>query len=1104
MNTRFLVSALLLGSLSMAHAEDGRLLRFPTTNGSEVVFSYAGDLYKAPINGGEAVRLTSHVGYEMFARFSPDGKTLAFTGEYDGNREVYSISVDGGEPVRLTYTATNGRDDLGDRMGPNNIVMGWNPDGKSIIFRNRTSDSFAANLWTVPAEGGMGERVPLPEGGFCCYSPDGKLLAYNRTFREFRTWKHYRGGQADDIWIWDPKAKTVKNVTNHEAQDIMPMWIGDEIFFISDRDHTMNLFVYNTKTQKTEKLTNYTDYDVKFPSTNGKLIVYEQGGYIFRFDPATRQSVKIDIQMNAEGNYARTEHKDVSKNVTAFSISEKGNRVAVTARGEVFNVPVYEGVTKNLTRTPGANERGGSISPDGKYIAYISDKTGETEVYLLTLETNEVKQLTRNSDTYIRSLFWSPDSKTLIYTDRKNRMVSLGIPGGASKLLMQSPESEFRSVAFSPDSKWITYTRPAKNTMSVVYVYNLQTGKEIAVTEKWYDSSSPIFSSDGKYLIYSASRDFSPTYGQLEWNYTYGNLSALYVTMLAKDTPSPQLPNDGETKSTARRGGQAGPGGMGPGGEVEFADAVDQHRPSQGGSRSSRGSGEEASEKAAGDVNVVIDEEGIFSRVVKLTRGMGRPVYSDGKKVWYAGRGTNVVDMRTLEDENIASAQMAVVGKRAAFFDRRGSKLYVLDNIPSGKVKLDNAVDLSNLYADVDYKQEWAQIFDEAWRAFRDGFYLENMHGYDWKAIRDRYAVLVPYAKTRLDLNYIIGEMIGELTVGHCYVTPGEYAKPERIDMGLLGAQITRESNGYYRIGHIYQGAPYSKTLRSPLTEQGMNIKEGEYITAVDGISVKTTNNIYSLLVGKAEVLTELTINSKAAEGGRKVVVRPIRDEYPLTHFEWVQKNIAYVDKASNGKIGYVYIPDMSQEGLNEFARYFYAQLDKEALIVDDRANGGGNVSPMILERLLREPYRLTMRRGSSIIGTIPDATLVGPKVCLVNKYSASDGDLFPWSFKATKAGKVIGTRTWGGIVGISGSLPYLDGTDIRVPFFTNYDYATGEWIVENHGVDPDIVIDNDPILEEQGIDQQLDKAIEVLLEELKTRKPVPPVPAPRNFAEKY
>ena len=1086
----------------MAHAEDGRLLRFPTTNGSEVVFSYAGDLYKAPINGGEAVRLTSHIGYEMFARFSPDGKTIAFTGEYDGNREVYTLPLAGGEPVRLTYTSTNGRDDLGDRMGPNNIVMGWNPDGKTIIYRNRTGEGFEGNLWTVPAEGGMSEKVALPEGGFCCYSPDGKKLAYNRTMREFRTWKYYRGGQADDIWIYDPQAKTVNKITDNEAQDIMPMWIGDEIYFISDRDRIMNLFVYNTKTQKTEKVTNFTDYDIKFPSTNGKLIVFEQGGYIFRFDPTSRQAVKIDIQMNAEANYARTEHKNLEKDVTAFSLSDEGNRVAVTARGEVFNVPVYEGVTKNLTRSAGANDRGASFSPDGKYIAYISDKTGETEVYLQTVETNEVAQLTKNNDTYIRSLFWSPDSKILLYTDRKNRLVSLSIPSGSKKVLMECKESEFRSVAFSPDSKWIAYTKPAANTMSVIYAYNLQSGKEIQITEKWYNSNSPIFSADGKYLVYSADRDFNPTYGRLEWNYTYGNLSAMYVTMLSKDTESPQLPSDGEHKAGKKRGG--GPADMmGPGPfEVEFADM--QHRPEGRPQGGPRGGKPEASQKNDEPVNVTIDEEGIFDRVVKLaqTQGMGRPIYCDGKKVWYSGRGTNVIDMRTLEDENIANAQMSVFGKRAAFFDRRGAKLYVMDNIPQGKVKLEDAVDLSHMVTDVDYKQEWAQLFDEAWRAFRDGFYLENMHGYDWKAIKEKYAALVPYAKTRLDLNYIIGEMIGELTVGHCYVTPGDYAKPERIDMGLLGAEITRESNGYYRIGHIYKGAPYSKTLRSPLTEQGMNIKEGDYITAIDGISVKTTNNIYSLLVGKAGVLTELTINTNAADGGRKVVVKPISDEYPLTHYEWVQKNISYVEEKSGGKIGYVYIPDMSQEGLNEFARYFYAQLDKEALIVDDRANGGGNVSPMILERLLREPYRLTMRRGSSIIGTIPDATLVGPKVCLINKYSASDGDLFPWSFKATNAGKLIGKRTWGGIVGISGSLPYIDGTDIRVPFFTNYDYKTGQWIVENHGVDPDIEIDNDPLMEEAGIDQQLDKAIEVLLEEIKTRKPIPGVPAPRNFAK--
>lgn len=1047
---------LVANQFAVAMADEGRLLRFPTTNGNDVVFSYAGDLYKAPLAGGQAIRLTSHVGYEMFARFSPDGKTIAFTGEYDGNREVYSLPVSGGVPTRLTYTATNGRDDLGDRMGPNNIVMGWNPDGKSIIYRNRAGEGFEGMLWTISAQGGMSQRVPLPEGGFCCYSPDGKQLAYNRTMREFRTWKYYRGGQADDIWVYDPKAKTVVNITQNEAQDIMPMWIGDEIFFISDRDHTMNLFVYNTRTQKTDKVTQFTDYDIKFPSTNGKLIVFEQAGYIYRFDPATRKAEKINIQMSDEGLYARAERMNVSSHVSAFSIPAEGGRVAVTARGEVFDVPVKAGVTKNITRTPGAQERGASFSPDGQYIAYISDRTGETEVYLQSTESGEVKQLTQKNDTYIRSLIWSPDSKTLLYTDRKNRIVSLAIPSGKKSVVMQSPTAEFYGVSFSPDSRWITYTKPAPNEMNIVYVYNLETKKEIAVTEKWYTSGSPIFSQDGKYLVYTANRDFNPTYGQLEWNHTYNDMSAIYVTMLSAKTPSPMLPSDGEVKAA----------------EADTSKAV------------------------------VVDEEGLFSRVVKLAHVQGRPIYCDGKKVWYTGRGTSIIDMKTQKDENICERSMQVFGgKRAAFYDYRGNKLTILDKVPEGKVNLDGNVDLSQLVADIDYHQEWNQIFNEAWRAFRDGFYLENMHGFDWKAIHDKYQVLVPYANTRLDLNYLIGEMIGELTCGHCYVSPGSYPRPERIDMGLLGAELTREGE-YYRIGHIYQGAPYSASLRSPLTEPGIDIKEGDYITAIDGISVSTTQNIYSLLVGKAGVLTELTVNDKAQKGGRRVVVKPIADEYPLMHYEWVQKNIAYVEKASNGRIGYVYIPDMSPEGLNEFARYFYPQLDKEALIVDDRANGGGNVSPMILERLLRQPYRLTMRRGSDHVGTIPDATLVGPKVCLVNKYSASDGDLFPWSFKATGAGKVIGTRTWGGIVGISGSLPYMDGTDIRVPFFTNYDYKTGQWIVENHGVDPDIVIDNDPLKEEAGIDQQLDKAIEVLLDELKNRKPLPPIPAPRNFAK--
>lgn len=1063
-----LFTGMLLLTAMGATAQEARLLRFPTTNGQEVVFTYAGDLYKAPISGGQAVRLTSHIGTEAFAKFSPDGKTLAFSAQYDGNTEVYTMPSNGGEPQRLTYTATNSRDDLGDRMGPNNMVMGWNPDGNSIIYRNRISTGFDGNLWTISTKGGMSQKVNLPEGGFCCYSPNGKQLAYNRTMREFRTWKYYRGGQADDIWVYDPQAKIVKNVTNNDAQDIMPMWIGDEIYYISDRDHTMNIFVYNTKTQQTEKVTNFTDYDVKFPSTNGKMIVFEKGGYLYSLNPVGRQVKQINIQLNAEGVYARTQKMDLSKNITAFSLNNDASRMAITARGEVFTVPVAKGVTRNITRTPGSNDRGAVYSPDGKYVAYIGDQTGETEVYLYTVESGETTQLTKKNDTYIRSLQWTPDSKTLLYTDRKNRLVSLDPVAKSKKVLLTSDKGEYRISDISADSKWLVYTRPAENQMSVVIAYNLQSGKEIAITEKWYNAGSPKFSTDGKYLIFTADRDFNPTYGSLEWNHTYNNLSGIYMTMLAKDTPSPLLPTDGE-KTGKRKPGK-----------------------------------DDAKEGDAG-VNVTIDAEGIFDRQVKLRVG-GWPIYCDGKKLWFSAQGgTKVLSFDTMEEDNIASASMSVQNGKAIFMEggrRGGGKVYVMDNIPSGKANLSKAIDLSDMEADIDYKQEWAQIFNEAWRAFRDGFYLENMHGVDWEAVKAKYEVMVPFAKTRLDLNYLIGEMIGELTCGHCYVNPGKYAQAEKIDMGLLGAEISRDKSGYYKIEHILKGAPYSKTLRSPLTEPGMNINEGDYITAIDGISVTTTENIYSMLINKADRLTELTINTKAAAGGRKVVVKPISDEYPLYHYEWVQKNIEYVNKKSNGKIGYVYIPDMGPEGLNEFARYFYAQLDKEALIVDDRANGGGNVSPMILERLLREPYRLTMRRGSSLIGTIPDATLVGPKVCLVNKYSASDGDLFPWSFKATKAGKVIGTRTWGGIVGISGSLPYMDGTDIRVPFFTNYDYKTGQWIVENHGVDPDIIIDNDPIKEAAGIDQQLDKAIEVLLEEIKTRKPIPGVPAPRNFSK--
>lgn len=1077
MNKKLILSIFVLAGapVLLSAAGEARLLRFPATNGKEIVFSYAGDLYKVPAAGGEAQRLTSHVGYEMFPRFSPDGKTIAFTGQYDGNTEVYTMPATGGEPLRVTYTATNSRDDLGDRMGPNNIVMTWTPDGQRIVYRNRISDGFSGKLFTVDKEGGLSEAIPLPEGGFCSYSPDGKQLAYNRVMREFRTWKYYKGGMADDIWVYNPNSKTVENITNNVAQDIFPMWIGDEIFFLSDRDRIMNIFVYNTKTKQTAKVTDFTEYDVKFPSASGNTIVFENGGYIYKMDAATRKAEKVNITLASDNIYARTDLKDGANYVTAASLSPDGARMVVTSRGEVFNLPVEKGVTKNITRSPGAHDRDAQWSPDGTQIAYISDATGETELYLQNAAGGEPMQLTHKNDTYIRGFKWSPDSKKIVYMDRKNRVNLLDVASGKVSLLLQDPMGVPGGVTFSPDSEWLTYTRMGKNEINVVYVYNIAEKKEYPVTDKWYNSSSPVFSADGKYLIFSSARDFNPTYGSLEWNHVYNNMYGVYIALLSKDTSSPFMQKDAEV-------------------------AASNATPKSGDKKP-------ADKKEVADASLVkFDPDGITDRIVRLPLSPSYygNFYSDGNKVYYWGRGgTKMYDLASQKEESIADgASMDVTydGKKALFF--KGRQIYVT-NLPSGKTELTTPVNLSNMKITVDYPKEWAQIFDEAWRAYRDGFYQESMHGVDWKAIKEKYAVLLPYVKTRLDLNYIIGEMIGELNCGHAYVNPGETEQPKRINTGLLGAEITRDKSGFFRLEKIFPGASWSKELRSPLTEPGVDVKVGEYIVAIDGVPTNTVKDMYSLLVGKAEIPTEISLNAKPQlSGARKVVVSPLANEYPLIHYNWVQDNIKKVDQASNGRIGYIYIPDMGPEGLNEFARYFYPQLDKEGLIIDDRANGGGNVSPMILERLSREPYRLTMGRGTSHVGTVPDAVQVGPKVCLINKYSASDGDLFPWGFRALGLGKLIGTRTWGGIVGISGSLPYMDGTDIRVPFFTSYDPKTGQWIIENHGVAPDILIDNDPVKEWNGEDQQLNRAIEEVMKQLQDRKPLAPVPAPRDFSK--
>jgi len=1067
---KLIITLLLLCPYLLQAEGEARLLRFPTTNGKDLVFTCAGDLYTVSLNGGVARKLTSHIGFEMFAHFSPDGKTIAFTGQYDGNTEVFVMPAEGGTPQRLTYTATLNRDDVSDRMGPNNIVMTWTPDGKSIIYRSRKqSFGFRGHLFKVSVNGGLSEQLPLPEGGFCSFSPDGKQLAYNRVFREFRTWKYYEGGMADDIWLRDLNSDKTINITNNKAQDIIPMWIGEEIFFISDRDRTMNLFVYNVKTQQTEKVTDFKDFDIKFPTAFGENIVFENGGYIYRFNAKTRNTEKVNIQLADDFNYARSEWKDASKNVSSVALSPNGERLAITARGDVYNVPSKEGVTRCLTASSGVHERGAEWSPDGKYIAYISDKTGETELYMQVADGTDVVQLTSQNDTYITGFIFSPDSKKIAYTDRKNRLRYVDLDSKAVTDVARNSRGNFWGFSWSPDSKWLTYTLTASNNMGVVYLYNLADKQQSAVTDKWYDSNRPLFSADGKYLFFTSARDFNPTYGHNEWNFVYTDMSRIYMVILSKNTTSPLAETDDVVTSDTPK----------PAAAEEKKD----------------------DKKAAVATDVKIDIDGIGGRIVGLPVSPGNysVAYANNDKVYYNTRGqAKFFDLKTKKETEVADASFAAFspnGKKAVL--RKIGSLYVVD-APTAKVTLEKAVDLSNVKTFVNYREEWRQIFEESWRAMRDGFYVPNMHGVDWQAMLNKYAVLLPYVNHRADLTYIIGEMIGELNCGHAYVNSGEMPRPERIKTGLLGAELSRDASGYFRIDSILPGANWSKDLVSPLTEVGVNAQKGDYILAIDGRSTQEVNDIYSLLVGKADKRVEIMINNKPNKGGaRRVIIKPIADESSLYYYAWVQNNIRKVEKATKGRVGYIHVPDMGVNGLNEFAKYFYSQLDKEALIIDDRSNGGGNVSPMLLERLARVPYRATMWRNSDTIGTVPAQTLVGPKVTLIDKYSMSDGDLFPHGFRELGLGKLIGTRSWGGIVGISGSLPYIDGADLRVPFFTSYSVDEGKWLIEGYGVDPDIVVDNDPAKEWKGEDEQLNRAIEEILKELATRKPIPPIPAP-------
>jgi len=707
---------------------------------------------------------------------------------------------------------------------------------------------------------------------------------------------------------------------------------------------------------------------------------------------------------------------------------------------------------------------------DGKYIAYLSDNSGEYEIYIIKQDgSEEAIQLTKNAKTYKYNLKWSPDGKKILWNDKKLRLRFVDIDSKKITDVAQSKIWEYNSFNWSPDSKWIAYANPEKNSMSVICLYSLEKSESYEITKGWYSSYAPEFSENGKYLFYVSDRDFNPIYSSTEWNHAFSEMSRIYLITLQKKTKSPFAPENDEVS-------------------IKEEENTDEKK---------------KTEKEEKDENIIIDIDGIKDRVVNLPVKTARywGLKSIGDKLFYNYAADNKYGIKVFDLDKEKETDLGFMGGFEISADGKkmlvgkGNK-YAIINLPSSKIKPADYLDLTEMKVLVNKKEEWQQIYNESWRQMRDFFYVENMHGLNWKEMHDKYEVLLPYVNNRNDLNYIIGELIGELNVGHAYVNGGDKPSPERIKLGLLGAKISRDKSGYYRIDKILKGENFRKNLRSPLTEVGVNAKEGEYIIAINGESVKGMNDIYMALIDKAGKEVELSLSESASsKDTHNEIITPISDESGLYYYNWVQENIKKVNEATNGEVGYIHIPDMGPGGLKEFVKYFYPQLNKKALIIDDRGNGGGNVSPMIIERLKREVTRANMSRNSEIPGQTPRQMMLGPKVLLINQYSASDGDLFPYSFKKHGLGKVIGVRTWGGVVGIRGSLPFIDGADLRKPEFASYSSEESKWIIEGHGVEPDMVVENDPAREYMGIDDQLNKAIEVIKEELKSYKDLPQIP---------
>ena len=1110
-----LMSVLLLTAAApmTAHAA---LPRFPQPYGDRIVFVADGNVWSVPKTGGTAERLTSAPGQDMFPRVSPDGRWIAYTEATRAGTDIWVIPATGGAARRLTYYPTT-EAGTGGRHGPDNMVVTWTPDSKFVVYLTKRDqwNSWIQNMYKVPVDGGAPSPMPIDSAvGLATFGPDGHTIAYNRIFRNFRTWKRYNGGLAQQVFTYDFDTKALNQITNWSGTNTSPMWYGRKIYYLSDQDshRRANIWVYDQDTKQSREITHFTDYDIDFPALGGDAIAFQDGGKLYRIDLPSEQLSEVPISV-PDDNLRTRQHVDAVKDELRdsdpagqvdYALAPNGKRTLFSARGDIFSVPSEYGATRDLTGTQGIDEDHPAWSPDGRTIAYTTDVGGGQQIAIRPAEGGPEKVLTAFKEGYFYGPMFSPDGKTLAFSDGSHKLWIVRTDGGAPREVVQDKNSEIHDQAFSPDGRWLAFSLAAFDQRRDLYLYEIASGKLTKLGNGGEVDYGPAWSADGKYLYFVSNRHENPVPSDIEFDFEILKSNGIYAIPLARDMASPVAPKSDEADS-----------GPPEGAKPAKPAAHERGKPPE---KDQSGKGEPAPTTTGPIAAIHIDLDGMMARAVALPIEPAEIAQMDarGQRIYYLTQPLGLIDghlqgeksalhfydFKTRKDaviaEDVDSYSLSLDGERVLI--KHDKNFTVLDTKADALKDADTKkkLDLDHMRMLVDPSAEWAEMFDDAWRLERDIFFSPVMNGQDWQAVHDNYVKLVPLLGSREDLNYLIGQMIGEISNSHTYVGGGDDGdSTPKVQSALLGVDWALDpASGRYRIAVIYPGDNTRDDYRSPLAQPGLDVKAGDYVLAVNGVELRAPTNPDSLLqLADDETTVDLTVAASPNGPRRHVVVKPVDKELSLREAAWIAHNREVVDKLSGGKVGYVYMSDMEQLGLQQFVRQFYGQLDKQALIMDDRWNGGGFIAPYALERLRRVLVSLGTNREQGI-ATEPNEVLNGPKVALLNHWSASDGDIFPYLFKLYGLGKLVGTRSWGGVRGIRGNWAMMDGGYITIPESALYT-KDRVWAVENHGVDPDIEIENQPADLLAGHDAQLEGAVALMLQAIAGKPAGLPAPPP-------